>query len=251
MPNRGKVSRALRAGSITVLDSSTTFEPSHGASEDLGQPPNVNKITAADVGTEKICATSHPMTKWGGQRTHKKSRLRRAYLLSPVMNHSEIQSSLHGFARPELGCRSPLMSSDASLHASALNVNTLKGKKELEKVTSPAAVSESEESGAFNNVQKGKAVDGCGVVLTTSRDVRGSVLPTKNKMPNRETEGGVRRQGRSGRGLLIRPFGPPIGDKLDDLTLKPPQSVKPGTDRNKRYKKLCFTYTVELHSFCK
>ncbi|KAK4758209.1 hypothetical protein SAY87_019510 [Trapa incisa] len=228
---RGKISRAPRTGPITVLDSSTTFEPSHGGSGDLGQPSNVNKIIAADVGTEKIHSASHPMTKWGGQRTHKKSRLRRAYLLSPVTNHSEIQSSPQGFSRTELGFRSPLISNEASLPAS--NVNKLKSKKELEKVPSPADASESEESGAFHNGQKGKAVDGCGVVLTTSHDIRGSSLPTKHKIPNCETDEGVRKQGRSGRGLLTRPVGQLAREKPDDLILKPPQNVRPSTDRNK------------------
>lgn len=217
----------------------------------MEQSPNVNKIIAADVGTEKSHATSHAMTKWGSQRMHKKSRLRREYLLSPVTNHSEIQSSPQGSSKSELGFISPVISNDTSLHASASNVNTLKARKELQKVASPAAISESEESGAFSNGLKGKAEDGCGVVLSMSRDARGSALPAKNKMTDCETEDGVRKQGRSGRSLLIRPVGPPIRDKLDE---KPPQSARHGTDRSKRYQKTLFhlqLWMVELHAFYK
>ncbi|OWM69004.1 hypothetical protein CDL15_Pgr025191 [Punica granatum] len=235
---RGKFSRAPRTSSIMVLDSSTNLESSHGAPQDWEQPPNVNKITAAGDAKEKVHpissgTSSQPMAKWGGQRPHKKSRLRRANLLSPVTNDSETQNSPQGFGKSELGCRSSEVANNASLHASASNINTLKVRKEFQRVASPAGVSESEESEALENCLKEKAVDGCEVALTTSHYAEGSVLPIKNKMPVCEIGDGVRRQGRSGRGSLMRSVGPPMRNKTDDLMAKPPQSTRPGPERNK------------------
>lgn len=232
---RGKVSRASRTGSVMGLDSSPNIQPSSGAFQDWEQPKGLNKVPVAGVrNNQKRMMSSgssiHPMTQWVGQRPHKNSRTRRSNLVSPVSNHAEAQISSQSLATNDFSAKTSVV------ETSNVDNNNPKFKLELENVSSPFGLSESEESGAGEHKLKEKGIDNVEVALTATHKVVPFVMPTKkNKLLSNESGDGVRRQGRSGRGSsLTRTEIPLVREKLENLsTTKPLQSVKPSSEKNR------------------
>uniref|UniRef100_A0A6M2EFF5 Uncharacterized protein n=1 Tax=Populus davidiana TaxID=266767 RepID=A0A6M2EFF5_9ROSI len=238
---KAKVSRALRTGSIMLLDSSLKGQPAPTSLQGSEQPTSSNRIQLPGVvnnhkGHMPAGSSSHAIAQWVGQRPHKNSRTRRANIMAPGSNHIESQMSSQGFPTSECGARTSSIGTKGSLIASNLDTNTPKFKRELESVPSPFGLSESEESGAGENKPKDKGTDGSEVSLSASQKVGTFVLPArKNKSSTNEIGDGVRRQGRSGRGSsLTRPGTHPVREKLENLpAVKPLQSSKAASDKNK------------------
>ncbi|KAI6669823.1 hypothetical protein NL676_004708 [Syzygium grande] len=232
---KGKASRAQRTGSLMVLDSSPSIHPSPGAPEDWEPPPKPNKIMAAGITNDKKHtvspgATSQPMAQWVGQRPHKKSRLRRANLVSPVVNPADkMQKLVQGFVTPEPNRRITATGNNGSL-TGRISVNgNIKIKKEPD-ISSPFGVPDSEESEAWENGLKEKGMDGGEV--SASHSAGDNVLPVKKGKVL--YDGGLRKQGRSGRGLALTKSSVPTRERTEDLiATKPPQSVRLSSDRNK------------------
>lgn len=245
---KGKVSRAPRTGSVMGLDSSPNIQPSSGTFQDWEQPKGLNKVAVAGVrNNQKRMMSSgssiHPMTQWVGQRPHKNSRTRRSNLVSPVSNHAEAQISSQSLATTDFSAKTSVVGT------SSVDNNNPKIKLELENVSSPFGLSESEESGAGEHKLKEKGIDNVEVALTATHKVVPFVMPTKkNKLLSNESGDGVRRQGRSGRGSsLTRTEIPLVREKLENLsTTKPLQSVKPSSEKNRRLTHHFFFCTIRI-----
>ncbi|XP_012079784.1 uncharacterized protein LOC105640155 isoform X2 [Jatropha curcas] len=234
---KAKVSRAPRTGSIMMLDSSLKIQSSSSSLQGVEQPTNSHKVSMPGVVNNhkrQISVGSSSMAQWVGQRPHKNSRTRRANIVAPVSNHVEGQISPHGFPTNDFSPRTSF-GTNGSLVANGIENNTPKFKRELESVPSPFGLSKSEESGAGENKPKDKGTDSGEVTLNAPQKV-GSFLPArKNKLHTNDIGDGVRRQGRSGRGSsLTRPGFHTVREKVENLpTMKPLQSMKPASDRNK------------------
>ncbi|KAK8503526.1 hypothetical protein V6N13_094647 [Hibiscus sabdariffa] len=235
---KGKVSRALRTGSIMVLDSSSKVHLSSGALQGWDQP-NPNKIQTLGVVNNKnrpmsTGSSSHAISQWGGQRPHKISRTRRANLVSPMAN-AEAQVSSQGFATPNFGAKVSVGTGGSLLGSSVDNV-TPNIKRELENVSSPFGLSESEESGAGDNKSKEKGIDTCEVTLPACQKAGAFFLPTRKNKNTNEIGDGVRRQGRNGSSAppLAKPGVHPVREKSDNLTTtKLIQSARSASDKNR------------------
>ncbi|GLT48726.1 hypothetical protein SLA2020_223340 [Shorea laevis] len=228
---KAKVSRAPRTGSIMVLDSSSKIHPSSGAFPSREQPASVSKIPALGAGNNKkhamsMGSSSHAMAQWGGQRPNKNSRTKRANVMSPVSNYAEPQISPQGCATPDFSART----SFGSMLASSVDNIILEVKRELENVSPPFGLSESEESGAGDNKLKEKTIESDGVAVTMA-----GVLPTrKNKLSTNEIGDGAWRQGKTGSDTPLTRLAYPMREKFENLpATKPTQSPRSSSDKNK------------------
>ncbi|KAI4304740.1 hypothetical protein MLD38_040214 [Melastoma candidum] len=237
---KGKLSRIPRAGSGLAADPSPSSPSMHGGcAEDFELPLKANKISPLVIPGDKrhsLGSSSQPMAQWVGQRTHKKSRLRRANLVSPLLNPAEKSHNLsEDLGLLDYSARIANTGSDGSLH----DYNSIKGyakvKKELEKSPSPFGVLESDESGAWENGLRGDGVDGGEVSLTTSLNAGDFVLPGKKQKWTSHEHGGVRKHGRSGRGLSQSKIGiPPGREKMADSPGgNLPQCLYHGSDKGR------------------
>ncbi|MBA0739880.1 hypothetical protein Gogos_013108 [Gossypium gossypioides] len=234
---KAKVSRAPRTGSIMVLDSSSKVNLSSGALQGWGEQPNLNKVQALGVASNKkrpmSTGSSHAISQWGGQRPHKISRTRRANLVSPVSN-AEPQISSQGIS-PDFSARVSIGTGGSLLGSSVDNV-TPKVKREPENVSSPFGLSESEESEAGDNKSKEKGIDSCEVSLPASQKAGPFLLPTRKNKNTNEIGDGVRRQGRNGSSAppLPKPGVHPMREKLNNLTTtKLIQNARSASDKNR------------------
>ncbi|WCJ41818.1 hypothetical protein M5689_022661 [Euphorbia peplus] len=208
---KAKVSRAPRTGSIKMLDSSLKV-----------QSPSTS------------LQGSSSMAQWVGQRPHKNSRTRRANVVAPVSSPADSHISSQGFQANDFSPKTSLVTTEI-LVSNNMGIGTPKFKRELESVPSPFEFSESEESGAGEDKPKDKS-ERLEVTPVAPQKVGSFLLPaTKNKLPANDIGDGVRRQGRSGRGMSIaRPGIHTVREKLENLpTMKPLQHVKPASDKNK------------------
>ncbi|KAK8279518.1 hypothetical protein V6Z12_D09G116700 [Gossypium hirsutum] len=235
---KAKVSRAPRTGSIMVLDSSSKVNLSSGALQGWGEQPNLNKVQALGVASNKkrpmSTGSSHAISQWGGQRPHKISRTRRANLVSPVSN-AEPQISSQGISTPDFSARVSIGTGGSLLGSSVDNV-TPKVKREPENVSSPFGLSESEESEAGDNKSKEKGIDSCEVSLPASQKAGPFLLPTRKNKNTNEIGDGVQRQGRNGSSAppLTRPGVHPMREKLNNLTTtKLIQNARSASDKNR------------------
>lgn len=224
-----------------MTDSSPDVHSSSGALEGWEQP-SITKISLLGVVNSQkrpmsTASSSHPMAQWVGQR-HKISRTRRASLVPPVSNHDEAQVSSQGFVTSEFSSRISSNGTVGMTISNGVDNNIAKIKVELENVPSPVGLSESEESGAGGNKLKEKGNDGSENAVDAVHKVGSFILPTrKNKIIIREEAGcGMQKQGRNGRGSsLPKPSIPPMREKLENRqTEKPLQTMRPGSDKNKR-----------------
>ncbi|XP_008461585.2 uncharacterized protein LOC103500151 isoform X1 [Cucumis melo] len=228
---KAKVSRGPRTGSIVGLDSSPNI---HSSSEthQSWESASVSKaqLTGLSSNPKHVIPTGsslYPVTQWVGQR-HKNSRSRRSKLLPPVPDLGEIPSPSQDFAASDFGPRTNM--TDGSVLASSVDNNTMKFKKEVDNVSSPSGLSESEESGPGDDKVKLKDTSSGKFSLSAGDEAGSSILPArKNKVLVNEKGDNVRKQGRSGRGsTIVKPDSPLVRDKSESpFAEKPLHSMKP------------------------
>ena len=228
-----------------AANSSLSFPRTSGALEGWEQPLSVNKTHSISATNNRkrpmpTGSSSPPMAQWGGQRPQKISRTRRANLVSPVSNHDEVQISSEG-CTPDFGARMASTGNSGSLFARGVGNGSQHGKMKLENVSSPARLSESEESGAGENRSKEKGMSNCEAEERSVNGIQNAgssvLIAKKNKILIKEDIGdGVRRQGRSGRGSAFsRACISPMREKFENpTTTKPLRSARPGSDKNGR-----------------
>jgi hypothetical protein len=192
------------------------------------------------------------------------SRTRRANVVSPVSNFDEVLSE-----------GSPLDTAIAAKPTSTESCGVVLTKKgtssntqmanTMNDIPSPVGLSESEGSAVKERKVKEKATNNGEVENEAANLVRNSagsiVSSNKNTIPLKEElqDGGVRRQGRSGRGTMhVKEYSSSSisKEKLDAAeTRKPNKGGRPGSEKNERYScfllvrvgnLLHFTFDVEL-----
>ncbi|KAK6135917.1 hypothetical protein DH2020_030335 [Rehmannia glutinosa] len=225
---KGKASRAPQSGSMAAANSSVNVPCLSGTLESWEQPQDVNKMPSTGGANNRKLAMpagscSPPITQWVGQRPHKISRTRRRNLV-PVSNHNVVQ-----------------MQSEA-------NGN--------QNFPSPVRLSESEESGADEDIITDKGVGGRELEENTAnvgQSVGSAAVPIKqNKILVKEETGyGVRRQGCSGR---VSPFSTasisPTREKLDNVgPTMPLRNAKSGSGKTGRYR-MIFGADGTAFNFC-
>lgn len=220
-----------------------------GALDGWEQPPSANKFQSVNGSNNRkrpmpSGSSSPPMAQWVVQRPQKISRTRRSNLLSPVSNHDDVQGS-EGSPSDLGGRMASPVTSGGSFLARNLSIGSQQVRVKQEVVSSPARLSESEESGAGENhdsqLKEKRSVSGelddrmsVPVAQNNGPNIFHSV---KNKVHGKEEIGDCgRRQGRSSRGSSFsRVSVSPAREKLETPTLtKPLKSARPGSEKNGR-----------------
>ncbi|KAJ1400690.1 hypothetical protein SESBI_29381 [Sesbania bispinosa] len=185
----------------------------------------------AGVGTSnRKRAPSSPVVPW--HRPHKSSRTARRTNFMPIVSNND--------EAPTLDAVSDVAGNDLGLgfarRLAGSSPQQIKVKGEPSSLT---PLSESEESGAAEVKPKEKGRKPEEIDLKAGQNVpkvSNLVLPTrKNKLVSGEEHGdGVRRQGRTGRGLMTtRSLMPMTSEKLGNIgTAKQLRSAKLGSDKN-------------------
>ncbi|XP_022865627.1 uncharacterized protein LOC111385469 isoform X2 [Olea europaea var. sylvestris] len=227
---KGKASRAPRTGSATSNNSASNVPRVSGTMESWEQPPGISKNpsfngTSSRKRASPAGSSSPPLTQWAGQRPQKISRTRRTNPLS-VSNHDEVQLQSEGCSPTEFGARLSSSGNDPPL----LSENTANGiqifNPKSGNVSSPARLSESDESGSGENGMEKKPI-GSGYVDKKAASA--------NKIVVKEEIGdGVWRQGQNGR---VSPFSgassSSMREKLDNPTpAKPLRNARSGCDKS-------------------
>ena len=234
---KAKVSRGPRTGSVVGLDSSPNINCS-SETHQTWESASVSKAQMTGLSSNPKHALptgSHPVTQWVGQR-HKNSRSRRSKLLPPVPDHGEIPSPSQEFAASDFGQRTN--ATNGSVLASSVDINTMKFKKEVDNVSSPSGISESEESGPGDDKVKRKDASSGKFSLSAVAEAGSSIFPMrKNRVLANEKGDGVRRQGRNGRGpTQVKPDSPLVRDKSErPFAEKPLHNMKPMSGKIRRY----------------
>ncbi|GLT57049.1 hypothetical protein SLA2020_300510 [Shorea laevis] len=245
---KGKASRAPRTGPVTSTNSSPNLPSPPGSLDGWEQSPSINKVHAiAGANNRKRPlpggSPSPPMAQWVGQRPQKISRTRRTNLVSPVSNLDEMQESPEGRPPSDLGSKMTSVGSNGSLLAKGVINGTHQLRLKHENISSPARLSESEESAEGEKRESRVRDKGLGNNIEVEernindlQNVGSPMLFTKkNKTLNREEIGdGVRRQGRTGRGSTTsRVSVSPVREKLETPTsTKPLKNSRPGSDKS-------------------
>ncbi|KAK4776558.1 hypothetical protein SAY86_005246 [Trapa natans] len=235
---KGKASRAPRSG---PTNSPTILPHASEGLESWEQPSNVPKVPLLGVTNNRkrtlpsSLSSSPPMTQWGMQRPQKMARSRRTNVISPMLNSDEIPNSSEG-CLSDLGPKMTPMS-----RGFASGIQQLKVK--LENVSSPARLSESEESCARESNDSRLKEKRTGGIEAEERDV---VVPAhnvgcsvgqmkKSKMISRDEIGdSVTREGRSERiPTFARAGSSPSMEKLENATCsKLHKSVRSSSDKS-------------------
>ncbi|KAL1544449.1 hypothetical protein AAHA92_21300 [Salvia divinorum] len=236
---KGKASRAPRSGSMAAANAPRVT----GTLESWEQGQVVTKNTSNGVPNNRkrplpSGSSSPPITQWGGQRPQKMSRTRRTNLI-PVSNNDEMQMQSEGCSPTEFGPRISIGGINTSLLTKSIANGSQNFKVKSENISSPARLSESEESGAGEN----RITDNCvgsrdpeERAANAGQSVGPSTIPIKkNKIVAKEDiTDGVRRQGWSGR---VSPFSrasiSPTREKLDNVVAtKPLRNAKSGSEKS-------------------
>lgn len=243
---KGKASRAPRSGTLIPGNSTPNFSRTSGSLEGWEQPASVSKICSVNVSINRnrpltTGSSSPSMAQWGGQRPQKISRTRRTTIVSPVSNHDEVQISPEGCSPSDLGTRFTVAGTNGSL-SKAMSNGTLQLRVKHENVSSPARLSESEESGAGENCDSRLKEKGAGSSNVEDRGANSfqNTVPStshtkKSKIIIKEENGdSVRRQGRNCRGSSFsRASTSPVKEKSENLaSAKPLKSARLGSERN-------------------
>ncbi|KAK4764918.1 hypothetical protein SAY86_026008 [Trapa natans] len=239
---KGKASRTPRSSPLTAASSPSNPPRGSGGLEPWEQSPSVPKVHLMGITSNNNrkralpsgSSLSPPMTHWGVQRPQKMPRSRRANVASPMLNHDENPTSSEVCAS-DVGPKMMAMS-----RGFASGIQQLKVK--LENVSSPARLSESEESGAGDSHETRLKDKRTGSVELDDRDavpvqnVGSSGGPMKKtKMACREDIGdALQREGRSGRGpSFARVSVSPSREKLENSAgSKLHRSVRSGSDKS-------------------
>ncbi|XP_021858656.2 uncharacterized protein [Spinacia oleracea] len=236
---KGKISRAPRTGSVMVVNSSSDVHAPSEVCEGWEQPTSTNKVISLDSmqNNHRAANSSHILGQWVVQRQQKSSRSRRSNVVSPVSNHDDGQLPSVKYSPPVIGAKNSLNGSVGCLESVDLHNNNLRTKVKVESMASPGIMSEGEEMRGLELKLEEKGTDCSDVVLTGKGKMRAFIIPTKrNKNVLNENVGdGVRRQGRTVRGLsLSSPGLSPSEPKLENVsTAKRIQSTKPGSEKIK------------------
>ncbi|XP_062179657.1 uncharacterized protein LOC133884314 isoform X2 [Phragmites australis] len=235
---KAKACRAPRTSSL-VMNSSSSFQRSTGGSDDWEETPYTNKASPLGGMANRKRSThsnaSSPPIAWVGQRPQKISRTRRANVVSPVSNFDEVLSE--GSPLDTAARSAPVESGNVLLTKNTPTVT------KMDNISSPAGLSESEGSAATESKAKEKATRS-GEVRNEGANAAHNALglvfsSNKNRIPLKEEleDGGVRRQGRSGRGTMHvkgcssiskEKGGRPGTEKNDSKVGRPP--MKKGSD---------------------
>ncbi|KAH9769067.1 hypothetical protein KPL71_011853 [Citrus sinensis] len=243
---KGKASRAPRTAPIVAANSSLNIPRPSGV-DNWEQTPSINKVNSVGLPNNRkrsmsAGSSSPPVAQWVGQRPQKISRSRRANLVSPVSNLDEGQISSEGCTPADLGARLSSVGTNGLLISRNVSNSTQHVKVKQEIVSSPARLSESEESGAGENRDGRLKEKGSGCaeveerVTTAVQGVGPSLLLAKKSktLVKEEIGDGVRRQGRSGRvSSHSRASILPMREKVENPpSSKPLKSTRPGSDKN-------------------
>ncbi|KAG0485794.1 hypothetical protein HPP92_009873 [Vanilla planifolia] len=200
---KGKASRASRNG-VGSLTSASNLLHLSGGMEGWEQSHCLNKGQqfSALANCKRPLTTgslSAPVAQWVGQRPQKISRTRRANVVSPVSNFDDVQVLPEALSVPDVGARLSSVDSGGSLNSRVVSNGPYQLKIRLDNVSSPAGLSESEESGVIEN-KRVKGLDNDEADNCFPPKLFASPMK-KNKIPPKEEIGGdgVRRHGRSGR----------------------------------------------------
>ncbi|XP_031486726.1 uncharacterized protein LOC116255106 isoform X1 [Nymphaea colorata] len=236
-----KASRAPRTGSGALLNSSTNFPRTGGALEGWEQSPTLNKaqgISTLNNRKRPLSArSSSPVTQWGGQRPQKISRVaRRTNLVPPVPNRDEAQLPTDGFPNSDTGARLISVDANGSGHPKRASNISQHFKLKVENIPSPAGFSESEDSGAVDKSKDKARISGEAedrAVSSIQKATSLALTSKKNKVVTKEELGdGVRRQGRSGRGLASSRNCLPLSrEKMDNASNPKHRSTRPVPDK--------------------
>lgn len=245
---KGKASRAPRSGPLMAGNLSPNFSRASASGplegwEQLGSASKVHSVNGVMNRNRPMTAgsPSPPMAQWVGQRPQKISRTRRSNLVSPISNNDEAQISPEVCSPSDLGTN--VFAANGSFSKGVPNgAQQFKVKQEM--VSSPARISEAEESGACENreirsKEKGFAsaeIEGRGS-NAFQNTVPLALNTKKGKVIVKEEAGdGVRRQGRSGRGSSFPKVSiSPVKAKLEDsASAKPAKIARLGSERSGR-----------------
>ncbi|KAG6417371.1 hypothetical protein SASPL_119525 [Salvia splendens] len=236
---KGKASRAPRSGSMAAANAPRVAETLE--SWEQGQVVTKNTSIGGPNNRKRPLpsgSSSPPITQWVGQRPQKMSRTRRTNLF-PVSNNDEVQMQSEGCSPTDFGPRISIGGINSSLLSKSSANGSQNFKVKSENISSPARLSESEESGAGESRINDKGVGSWNQEERTANagpSVGPSTIPTKkNKIVAKEDiSDGVRRQGRSGR---VSPFSrasiSPTREKLDTVVAtKPLRNARSGSEKS-------------------
>ncbi|KAH9317385.1 hypothetical protein KI387_019154, partial [Taxus chinensis] len=240
---KGKPSRAPRSGSGASANSSPNISRTSPTFDGWERTSNANRgqITAPSNSRKRPFPTgssSVPVAQWAEQKPPKNQRTKRTNLVPPVSNRDDVTSLVEGSSNPDSGAKPDSTESNGQgfLRRSSNNTTIQQSRLKTEVVSSLAAFSESEESGAGDKCKdkNKKQGDTEEKIAPVSQKVGSLVLPPKKTktVVKEESGDGVRRQGRSGRASTpLRVNVPPSG-KLENVgTEKQLRSTRPGTDK--------------------
>ncbi|AQK95638.1 hypothetical protein ZEAMMB73_Zm00001d011089 [Zea mays] len=231
---KAKACRAPRTSSLAI-NSCSNFQRSTGGNDEWEEAPYPNKVSPLAGMTNRKRSThsnaSSPPIAWVGQRPQKMSRTRRANVVSPVSNFDEVLSE--GSPLDTATRSAPIESGSVLL---TKNTSTTK----MDSIPSPAGLSESEGSAVAESKSKEKTMHSGEVGnegANTAHNAMGLIfLSNKNRIPLKEEleDGGVRRQGRSGRGAMhVKGCSLMPKEKLVTAeTRKPIKGGRPGSEKN-------------------
>lgn len=233
---KAKACRAPRTSSL-VMNSSSSFQRSTGGTDEWEetQPPYTNKASPLGGMTNRKRSThtnaSSPPIAWGGQRPQKMSRTRRANVVSPVSNFDEVLSE--GSPLDTAARSTPVESGSILLTKNAPTI------AKVDNISSPAGLSESEGSAATESKAKERVMHSGEVSegANATHNATGLVFSSsKNRIPLKEEleDGGIRRQGRSGRGNMhVKGCSSIPKEKLDTAEIrKPLKGARPGPEKS-------------------
>eukprot|EP00252_Welwitschia_mirabilis_P020272 TRINITY_DN4933_c0_g2_i1.p1 TRINITY_DN4933_c0_g2~~TRINITY_DN4933_c0_g2_i1.p1 ORF type:complete len:743 (+),score=182.55 TRINITY_DN4933_c0_g2_i1:445-2673(+) len=207
-----KPSRAPRSNSGASANSSPhlphqsptfdSWERSSGANKI--QPPSGSSNRKRPLPTQ---SSSPPVTQWRGQRM-KSMRVRRINLVPPVSSRDDVTVLTEGSPNMDPGSKPDSTESNVSGFPRRSSTSSAAHQSKLKSDNvSSTGLSESEESGAGDNKCKDKSKKACELeekVVPGLQKTTPIVLPQKKKLITKGEGGGdgIRRQGRSGRGLV-------------------------------------------------
>ncbi|XVE70645.1 hypothetical protein DITRI_Ditri10aG0087900 [Diplodiscus trichospermus] len=180
--------------------------------------------------TTSARSSSPPVAHWASQRPQKSSRTARRTNLVPIVSSNDETPSLDNVS--DMAGNENVSGFARRLSSSSPQQVKLKGD-----ALSSAALSESEESGAAEIKSKEKVKKSDEIDEKTGQNVQKVstlVLPSrKNKLMTGEDIGdGVRRQGRTGRGITsTRSLMPMTNEKFGNVTAKQLRSARLGLDK--------------------
>jgi hypothetical protein len=239
---KGKACRAPRTSSLVVMNSSSTLQRSSGGIDEWEETPSTNKSSplggTANRKRPMTASGSSPPVAWVGQRPQKMSRTRRANVVSPVSNFDEGLSE----GSPLDAAVRPAVESPGLLLPRGVASNNSQVTPRMDNISSPAGLSESEDSAATENKNKDKISNSGDFENEGANSAHNSadliISSKKSRILLKEEleDGSIRRQGRSGRNTMhVKGCASMPREKLDSPeTRKLLKSGRPVSEKNER-----------------